>query len=81
MSDRVTPFTRSLNMARKLDNISWVQCRDTLDHLVQLNPTRAAAMGGYLQKIIEQHMIQHMIELEHQYAMDAANNDSYGDRA
>lgn len=76
MSDRVTPFTRSLDIARKLSKQPWYECRDTLDHLVQLSPLRAAAMSNYLQKMVE----QRVADMEH-YAMDAANNDSYGDRA
>lgn len=78
MSDKVTPFTRSLDMARKLNNVGWGQCKDTLDHLVLLNPLRAAAISAYLQNKVE----QHAVDME-QYAMEmeAANNDTYGDRA
>ena len=80
MSDRITPFTRSLDMARRLNAVSWVQCRDTLDHLVKTNPFRAQAIAQYLLNSIER--ADMIVRLEEEYALDvAANNDTYGDRA
>lgn len=77
---RNTEFGQAIGMAMKLNQKNWVFCKDTLDHLVKVNPFRAQAIAQYILNSIEH--ADMIVQLEEEHALDvAANNDTYGDRA